>query len=307
MMKVVDSILKITGSTPIVRLSRIARNVDATLYAKLEYLNPTGSVKDRIAVYMIECAERKGILKHNSTILEATTGNTGISFAWAAAVKGYKMIVVMPEGMSEERKKIISAFGADIIYTTGGESDVDKTLKKVEELKSKIPNVWVPGQFTNFDNVTAHELTTGREIIQQLDGRIDAFVAAIGTGGTLMGVARALRKLKREIKIIAVEPAECPIITKGKWGSHRIEGIGDGFIPDIVDVNVFDDVITVSDADAIEMAKRLAREEGLLVGISSGCNVCAALEVGKKIGKNKVVVTVLPDSAQRYFSTDLFK
>jgi len=274
--------------------------------AKVEFLNPSGSVKDRIAVSMIEAAEKAGILKPNSIIVEPTSGNTGIGLAMVTAVKGYKMIVVMPESMSMERRKIMRAFGAEIVLTPGG--DVELAVKKAEEMARENPRVFLPQQFKNPVNVEAHRETTGQEIIAQTGGKVDAFVAGIGTGGTLTGVAEALKKVKPDVKIVAVEPAECSVLTPGgKCGTHKIEGIGDGFIPQVLRVDLIDEVITPTSEEAYEMTCKLAREEGILTGPSSGANVFAALKVAKKMGKGKVVVTVLPDSGQRYLSTELFK
>jgi cysteine synthase A len=254
---------------------------------------------------MIEEAERSGRLTSDTVIVEATTGNTGIAFAMAAAVKGYRMVVVMPEGMSEERKKAIRAYGAELVFTPGSESDVDLSLKKVDELRGKFEKVWVPGQFTSRDNVRAHEETTGKEILDQTDGMLDAFVAGVGTGGTLTGAAKTIRRRIPGVKIVAVEPAECPVLSGGRKGSHRIEGIGDGFIPEILDMSLVDEVIAVSDVDAIKMARRLASEEGIFAGISSGANVEAALELAGRLPKGARIVTLAPDNGMRYLSTDL--
>jgi len=304
-MKVVESVLDVIGSTPMVKLNRITAGLDREVLVKLEFLNPSGSLKDRIAHYMVEAAERSGQLTKESVIVEATTGNTGIAFSMVAAAKGYRMIVVMPEGMSEERKKTIRGYGAELIFTPGSESDVDLCLKKVEELRKTIPKVWVPGQFTNLDNVRAHEATTAKEILDQTGGRIEAFVAGVGTGGTLTGVAKRLKKEVSSVRVIAVEPAGCPVLSGGKKGSHRIEGIGDGFIPEILDMSLVDEVIRVSDEDAIEMARRLAREEGILAGISSGANVRATLDVAKSLPNRSRIVTLAPDTGMRYLSTEL--
>jgi len=304
-MKVANSVLDVIGSTPMVRLNRITAGLDREILVKLEFLNPGGSLKDRIARYIVEEAERSGHLTRGSVIAEATTGNTGIAFAMVAAVKGYRMIVVMPEGMSEERKKTIRAYGAELIFTPGSESDVDICLRKLDELKRTIPKVWTPAQFSNLDNVRAHEETTGKEILDQTGGRLDAFVAGVGTGGTLTGVARAIRKKIPRVKVVAVEPAECPILSGGKKGSHRIEGIGDGFIPEILNMGLVDDVIRVSDVDAIKMARRLALEEGIFAGISSGANVKAALDLARILPRDSRIVTMAPDTGMRYLSTDL--
>jgi len=304
-MKVANSVLDVIGSTPMVRLNRITASLDREILVKLEFLNPSGSLKDRIARYIVEEAERLGQLTKGSVIAEATTGNTGIAFAMVAAVKGYRMIVVMPEGMSEERKKTIRAYGAKLIFTPGSESDVDLCLRKLDELKRTVPKLWTPAQFSNLDNVRAHEETTGKEILDQTGGRLDAFVAGVGTGGTLTGVARAIRKKIPRAKVVAVEPAECPILSGGKKGSHRIEGIGDGFIPEILNMGLVDDVIRVSDVDAIKMARRLALEEGIFAGISSGANVKAALDLARILPRDSRIVTMAPDTGMRYLSTDL--
>lgn len=305
-MKVAENVLELIGSTPMVKLNKTTKSVEATVLAKLEFLNPSGSIKDRIAKHMIESAEKKGILKPDSVIAVATSGNTGIAFAMAAAVKGYKMIVVMPKEMSGERRKMILAYGAEIVFTPGCESDVDKSIKKVEEMARKNPKIWVADQFTNIDNVVAHRETTAREILAQTGGKVDAFVAGVGTGGTLTGVAELLKKEIPNVRIVAVEPAECAVLSGGKKGPHRIEGIGDGFVPKILRLDLIDEVIAVPDEEAIKMSRRLAREEGIFAGISSGANVSAALRVAGSLGEEKAVVTVLPDSGQRYFSTDLY-
>ncbi len=304
-MKVAGSVLDVIGLTPMVKLNRISTGLDREILVKLEFLNPSGSLKDRIARYIVEAAERSGQLTKESVIVEATTGNTGIAFSMVAAAKGYRMIAVMPEGMSEERKKTIRAYGAELIFTPGGESDVDLCLKKVDELRKTIPKVWVPGQFTNLDNVRAHEETTAKEILDQTEGRLEMFVAGVGTGGTLTGVARLLKRNVPSVKIVAVEPAECPVLSGGRKGSHRIEGIGDGFIPEILDMRLVDKVVRVSDEDAIEMARRLAREEGIFAGISSGANVRAALDLAKTLPEDSRIVTLIPDTGLRYLSTDL--
>lgn len=305
-MKVANNVLELIGSTPIVKLNKITKGVKATVLAKLEFLNPSGSIKDRIAKHMIESAEKNEILKPDSVIAVATSGNTGIAFAMVAAVKGYKTIVVMPKKMSGERRKMISAYGAEIVFTPGCESDVDKSIKKVEEMARKNPKIWVADQFANIDNVIAHRETTAREILTQTGGKVDAFVAGVGTGGTLTGVAELLKKEIPNVRIVAVEPAECAVLSGGKKGPHRIDGIGDGFIPQILRLDLIDEVIAVPDEEAIKMARRLAREEGIFAGTSSGANVSAAIKVAKRLGEGKTLVTVLPDSGQRYFSTDLY-
>ena len=306
MVKIANNVLELVGSTPMLKLNKVARNVGATVLAKAEFLNPSGSVKDRIAVSMIEEAEKAGILKPNSIIVEPTSGNTGIGLAMVAAVKGYKMVVVMPESMSIERRRIMRAFGAEIVLTPGG--DMELAVEKAEEMARENPRVFLPQQFKNPINPATHRENTGQEIIAQTGGKVDAFVAGVGTGGTLTGVAEALKKVNPDVKIVAVEPAECSMLMPGgKCGPHRIEGIGDGFIPPVLRVDLIDEVITPTSEEAYEMARKLVREEGILVGPSSGANVFAALKVAKDLGRGKVVVTLLPDSGQRYLSTELFK
>lgn len=306
-MKVVNSVLELIGDTPMVRLNRVTIGVEASIFAKLEFLNPSGSIKDRIALKMIEKAEKAGLLKPGFTIVEPSSGNTGIAFSLVAAIKGYKMTAVMPKVMSMERRKIIKTYGADVLLTPSKEF-VEGSIKKAEELAEK-PGVYLPNQFTNSENVAAHRETTAKEIWEQTGGKVDAFVAGVGTGGTLIGVAEGLREKKPSVKIVAVEPAESPVLSGGRPGFHRIDGIGDGFISEILKRGrrLIDEVITVRDEDAIKMARRLIVEEGLFVGISSGANVYASIKVAKELGKEKTVVTVLPDNAYRYFSTDLFR
>lgn len=306
-MKVIDSVLELIGNTPLMRLNRVTGDCGASILAKLEFLNPTGSIKDRIALSMIEAAEKEGIIKPGSTIIEATSGNTGIGLSFVAAAKGYKMIVVMPEIMSMERRMVMKIYGANLVLTPAKDF-VEGSCKKAKEL-AKQTDGFSPDQFANPANVAAHRIHTGQEIWEQTDGKVDGFVAGVGTGGTLIGVAETLKKKNPRVVIAAVEPAESPVMSEGKSGSHRIEGIGDGFIPDIIARarDLIDEVITIKDEDAIRMTHRLIREEGLFVGISSGANVLAAMQLGKKLGKGRTIVTVLPDNAYRYFSTDLFK
>ena len=306
-MKIVNSVLELIGDTPLMRLNRVTDDCGASILAKLEFLNPTGSIKDRIALSMIEAAEKEGTIKPGSTIIEATSGNTGIGLSFVAAAKGYKMIVVMPEVMSMERRMVMKMYGADLVLTPAKDF-VEGSCKKAKEL-AKQTDGFCPDQFANPANVAAHRIRTGQEIWEQTDGKVDGFVAGVGTGGTLIGVAETLKKKNPRVVIAAVEPAESPVMSEGKSGSHRIEGIGDGFIPDIIARarDLVDEVITIKDEDAIRMTHRLIREEGLFVGISSGANVLAAMQLGKKLGKGRTIVTVLPDNAYRYFSTDLFK
>ncbi len=301
-----ESILETAGLTPLVRLRRVVGDLRGGVFAKLEYFSPSGSVKDRILPFMVAEAERRGELRPGMVIIEGTTGNTGIATAMVGAAQGYRVIIVMPDGMSEERKRCIRAYGAELILTPGGESDVDLVLEKVGELKREYGDrMWEVGQFSNHDNERAHYLTTGPEIWEQTNGRIDAFVAAQGTGGTLTGVTRYLKERKRGLLSFAVEPAECAILSGRTWGPHKIEGIGDGFIPEVLDLSVLDGVVTVSSAEAIEMARRLAREEGIFAGVSSGCNVMACLKVARRYPQARTIVTIISDNGLRYLSTEL--
>jgi len=285
--------LDIIGNTPLIKIGKI--------YAKAEFLNPGGSIKDRIAKYMVEDAEKKGLLKPGFTIVEPTSGNMGIALAMVAAVKGYGMIAVMPENASIERKQLIKAFGGEVVLTPE-HKNLKAAIEKAEELCKK-PGTFMPQQFKNPANIRAHRETTAKEIMADID-KIDAFVAGTGTGGTLMGVGLALREAFPNAKIVAVEPEESAVMSGGKAGSHSIEGIGDGFVPDLVDMGLIDEIITVKSDSAMKMAKHLARKHGLLVGISSGANVIAAKRLAKRY---KNVVTVLPDRAERYLSKDLFR
>lgn len=301
-----QTVLQTAGLTPLVRLQRATSGTQADIYVKLEYYGPSGSVKDRILPYIVEMAEARGDLKPGMTIIEATTGNTGIATAMTAAARGYPVVIVMPEGMSDERKKAIMAYGAELVLTPGGESDVDLVIDKVRELQSASPGrYWEVSQFSNQDNIEAHYQTTGPEIWEQTSGRLDAFVDAQGTGGTLTGVARFLKEQKPEVQVFAVEPEECPILAGGGWGPHRIEGIGDGFIPDNLHLEVLDAVVEVSSDEAIEMARRLAREEGIFCGISSGCNAVGALKVATAHPELRYIVTMVNDNGLRYLSTEL--
>ncbi len=304
--RIADSILATAGFTPLVRLGRVLDGVAADILVKVEYFGPSGSVKDRILPFMVAQAEARGELRPGMTIIEATTGNTGIATAMTAAARGYPAIIVMPEGMSDERKKTIQAYGAQLVLTPGGESDVDLVLDRVRELKSQDPSAyWEVSQFSNTDNIAAHRATTGPEIWSQTGGKIDAFVDAQGTGGTLTGVAGYLRERRQDVLIYAIEPEECPILAGGGWGPHRIEGIGDGFIPDNLHLDVLDGVIEVSSDEAIAMARRLAREEGIFAGISSGCNVAGAIKLAKARPQAQTIVTVVCDNGLRYLSTEL--
>jgi len=305
-LKVADNVLELIGSTPMIKLNHIAVARSAHILAKLELANPGGSVKDRIALSMVEAAEKNGYLKRGATIVEPTSGNTGIGLALVAAVKGYKLILVMPDNMSIERRQLFQAYGAKIVLTPGSQGMLG-AVRKAEELVRGNRDYFMPQQFNNPANPYIHYKTTGEEIWRQTRGKIDAFVAGVGTGGTLTGVGKLLKRKNPEIKIIAVEPKDCSVLSGGKPGPHKIQGIGPGFIPEVLDKDLLDGVIKVSEEDARRTAKRLAREEGLLVGISSGANVWASLQVAKELGKGKIVVTVLVDTGDRYLSTDLFK
>ena len=298
------SILELVGNTPVVKLAKI-NNTNSTILAKMEALNPSGSIKDVMALYMMETAERKGLLKPGGTIIEATSGNTGISFAMLAPLKGYKFIAVMPEHMSKERKQLMQAFGAEIVLTPEKEG-FPGSIKKVEELARENKNAWLPSQFENPDNIAAHREITGKRILQEVKEPIDAFVAGGGTWGTLMGVGEALREVYPEVKLIGVEPAESAVVSGGKPASHIIQGIGPGFIPSLLNMDLVDEVMPIKGSDAVDMMRRLIREEGLMVGISSGANVLTSLEIARRLGKGKTIVTVLPDRGERYLSMDLF-
>ncbi len=301
-----DSVLDTAGLTPLVRLRRVVGDIPVVVFGKLEYFGPSGSVKDRILPFIVEEAERRGELRPGMVLIEGTTGNTGIATAMVGAAKGYRVIIVMPEGMSRERQKAIQAYGAELVLTRGSESDVDLVLEKVLELKSQWGDeTWEVGQFSNPDNVRAHQQSTGPEIWEQTGGRVDAFVAAPGTGGTLTGVGAYLKEQKPGVLNFAAEPAECAILSGRGWGSHKIEGIGDGFIPDVLDLRWIDGVVTVSSDEAIAMARRLAREEGIFCGISSGCNVVASLKVVRAYPALRTIVTMINDNGLRYLSTEL--
>jgi cysteine synthase len=300
------SIADAVGRTPLVRLNRVAAHVRPPIYVKVEWYGPTGSLKDRIYLHMFERAEARGDLKPGMRVLECSTGNAGTACAWVAAVKGYPCTVVMPEGMSEERKKLMRAYGADLVFTPGGESDVDLSLKRLEQIRAADPaGYWVPGQFSNPDNVEAHYRTTGPEIWEQCGGLVGAFVASQGSGGTLTGVGRYLRERDDRVRLYAVEPDECALLARREWGPHGIEGIGDGFIPENLDVAQLSGVITTTTAESLAMARRLAAEEGLFCGISTGCNVAAAIKLAARHPDLSSIVTMANDTGQRYFTTAL--
>lgn len=303
--KSADSLI---GNTPLLELTHIEKELGLTakLVAKLEYLNPAGSVKDRVAKAMLDDAERRGVLKSGSVIIEPTSGNTGIGLASVAAARGYRIIIVMPETMSVERRQIMKAYGAELVLTPGAEG-MKGAIKKAEELATEIPQSFIPGQFTNPANPRAHRETTGPEIYKDTDGAVDIFVAGVGTGGTLTGVGQYLKSKNSKVRIVAVEPASSPVLSSGKAGGHKIQGIGAGFVPEVLDTNLYDEIITVTDGDAFAFGKMIGKREGILVGISSGAALCAAAELAKRPeNKDKTVVVLLPDTGDRYLSTPLF-
>ncbi len=300
-----NSILELIGQTPMVRLNKIVGKNDATIWAKLEMFNPVSSVKDRICLSMVEAAEKEGKLKPGATIVEPTSGNTGIGLAMVAAVKGYKLILTMPDTMSIERRNLLKAFGAELILTPGAEG-MKGAVKKAEELMGKNPNYFMPQQFNNPANPEIHRKTTAVEILEQVGENIDAFVAGVGTGGTITGVGEVLRKKNPKVKLVAVEPSASAVLSGCPSGPHKIQGIGAGFVPKVLNTDILDEIITVSNEDAASTTRRLTKEEGLFVGISSGAACWAALKVAKRLGKGKTVVVILPDTGERYLTTDLF-
>ena len=308
MAKIYKSIEELIGRTPLMELSNLERKLElhATLLAKVEALNPGGSAKDRVAKRMVEDAEQAGILKAGATIIEPTSGNTGIGLAVMAAARGYRAIIVMPDSMSMERRLLMTAFGAELVLTEGAKG-MTGAIEKAEELAKEIPNSFIPGQFDNPSNPAAHYETTGPEIWEDTDGKVDIFVAGIGTGGTITGTGRYLKEQNPDVKIIGVEPASSPLLTKGEAGPHGLQGIGANFVPSILDTEIYDEVITVTDEEAYEAGRMIARNEGLLVGISAGAALHAAVEVAKRpenAGKN--IVVLLPDTGDRYLSTPMF-
>lgn len=307
-MKIYSSILDLTGNTPLVELRNYSKseNLKAKLIAKPELFNPAGSVKDRIAKAMIEDAEQKGLLKEGSVIIEPTSGNTGIGLAATAAVKGYKIILTMPETMSVERRNLLKAYGAEIVLTDGSKG-MKGAIEKANEIAKNTPGSFIPGQFVNPVNPKTHKETTGPEIWNDTDGKVDIFVAGIGTGGTISGVGEYLKSKNPDIKIIAVEPESSPVLSKGVAGPHKIQGIGAGFVPETLNTSIYDEIITVKNEDAFKTGKTLARKEGLPVGISSGAAVYAATEIAKREeNKGKMIVVLLPDTGERYLSTPMF-
>ncbi|GIO35041.1 MULTISPECIES: cysteine synthase A [Paenibacillus] len=308
MAKVVNNVTELIGSTPLVRLNRLVPEDSAEIYLKLEYQNPGASVKDRIAISIVEEAEKDGTLKPGGTIVEATSGNTGIGLAMVAAAKGYKAVIVMPETMSLERRNLLRAYGAELVLTPGAEG-MNGAVKKAEEIVRENPGYFMAEQFKNPANVKIHRETTGPEIVEAIEsigGTLDAFVAGIGTGGTISGAGEVLKQRFPDIKIVAVEPAASPILAGGKPGPHKIQGLGANFIPDILNREIYDEIIHVENEEAFETARRVAKEEGVLAGISSGAAVSAALKVAKELGKGKRIVVIIPSNGERYLSTPLY-
>ena len=302
------SIDQLIGKTPLLELTHLEKELglEAKILAKLEYFNPAGSVKDRVALSMIDDAEQKGLLKNDSVIIEPTSGNTGIGLSSVAAARGYRIIIVMPDTMSVERRVLMKAYGAELVLTDGA-LGMTGAIKKAEELAAAIPNSFIPSQFENPANPQAHYMTTGPEILEDTDGQVDLFVAGVGTGGTVSGVGRYLKEQKPSVKVIAVEPASSPVLSGGKAGPHKIQGIGAGFVPKVLDVAVYDEIVTVKNKDAFETGRMLGKSEGFLAGISSGAALFAAIELAKRPeNKGKTIVVLLPDTGDRYLSTPLF-
>ena len=308
MSKIYTSADQLIGHTPLLELTHIEKNngLEAKVLAKLEYLNPAGSVKDRIAKAMLDDAEAKGLLKPDSVIIEPTSGNTGIGLASVAAARGYRIIIVMPETMSVERRQLMKAYGAELVLTEGAKG-MKGAIAKADELAKELPNSFIPGQFVNPANPAAHKATTGPEIWEDTDGKVDIFVAGVGTGGTITGVGEYLKSQNPNVKVVAVEPASSPVLSKGTAGAHKIQGIGAGFVPDVLDTKVYDEIIPVANEDAFAAGKEVGRSEGVLVGISAGAALWAAIELAKRLeNKGKTIVALLPDTGDRYLSTPLF-
>lgn len=309
MSKIYSSVEELIGNTPLLELNNIEKQklLNAKILAKLEYLNPAGSVKDRVAKKMLDDAEQKGILTKDSVIIEPTSGNTGIGLAAVAAARGYRMIIVMPDTMSIERRQLMSAYGAELVLSEGTKG-MSGAIEKAEELKKEIPGAIIAGQFVNPANPAAHKETTGPEIWDDTDGKVDIFISGVGTGGTITGVGEYLKEKNPNIKVIAVEPKDSPVLSEGKAGPHKIQGIGAGFVPAILNTKVYDEIITVSTEQAFDAARLIAKKEGILVGISSGAALFAAIDVASRVENiNKTIVALLPDTGDRYLSTDLFK
>jgi cysteine synthase A len=307
MTKIYNNVLETIGKTPLIRLNKLNQGINATVLVKLESKNPSGSIKDRIGYSMINEAEKQGLLKPGATIIEPTSGNTGIGLAMVAAVKGYKIILTMPETMSIERRNLLKAYGAQIVLTPGPDS-MGGAIKKAQELVSNTPNSFMPQQFKNLANPKVHRETTGPEIWEDTEGKVDIVVAGVGTGGTITGIAEYIKPLKLTFKAVAVEPATSPVLSGGQKGPHGIQGIGAGFKPDVLNLKLVDEIVKVTDDDALKTAKQLAQKEGLLVGISAGAATYAALQVAKRQeNKGKLIVVILPDTGERYLSTPLFQ
>ncbi|PRS57138.1 cysteine synthase A [Bacillus sp. GBSW19] len=305
MARIANSVFELIGNTPVVKLNRLVDEDSADVYLKLEYMNPGSSVKDRIALAMIEDAEAKGTLKAGDTLIEPTSGNTGIGLAMVAAAKGINAILVMPDTMSQERRNLLRAYGAELVLTPGAEG-MKGAIKKAEELAEE-HGYFMPQQFSNEANAEIHRRTTGKEILEQFDGELDAFIAGVGTGGTITGAGEILKEAIPSIQLYAVEPTDSPVLSGGKPGPHKIQGIGAGFIPSILNTEVYDGIIQVKNEDAFELARKAAKEEGILGGISSGAAIYAALQTAKKLGKGKKVLAIIPSNGERYLSTPLYQ
>ena len=309
MSKIYKSVDQLIGKTPLLELTNIEKELElnARILAKIEYFNPAGSVKDRVALSMINEAEKSGVLKNGSVIIEPTSGNTGIGLASVAAARGYKVIIVMPDSMSKERRILMKAYGAELVLTDGSKG-MKGAIEKAKELEKEIPNSFIAGQFDNPANPKAHFETTGPEIYEDTDGELDLFVCGVGTGGTITGVGEYLKSKNKRIKIVAVEPESSPVLSKGKSGPHKIQGIGAGFVPNVLNTKIYDDIITVSNEDAFRAGRLVGKKEGFLVGISSGAALYAAIELAKREeNKNKTIVVLLPDTGDRYLSTELYE
>ena len=305
-MKIAEDVTKLIGDTPLVRINSIAKDCYARVIAKLEYFNPLSSIKDRIALSMIEDAEQKGLINNNSVIIEPTSGNTGIGLAYVCAVKGYKIILTMPDTMSIERQKLLKILGAKVVLTPGAQG-MNGAIKRAEKLVKETPNSFMPQQFNNPSNPEIHRKTTAEEIWRDTDGKVDIFVAGVGTGGTLTGVGEILKKRKPDIKIIAVEPDDSPVLSGGMPGSHKLQGSGAGFIPDILNIKIIEEIIKVKNEEAFNIAKLLVKKEGIFTGISSGAAMYAAIQIAKrKENKGKMIVVILPDAGERYLSLDFW-
>lgn len=306
-MKIYKKVTDLIGGTPLLVLSNYGKELDATLIAKLEYFNPAGSVKDRVAKKMLDVAEKDGVINSDTVIIEPTSGNTGIGLAAVAAARGYRVILTMPETMSVERRKLLAAYGAELVLTEGKQG-MNGAIAMAKKMAEEMPNSFIPGQFENMANPMAHYESTGPEIWNDTDGKIDIFVACVGTGGTLSGTGKYLKEKNPDIKIVAVEPSQSPVLSKGIAGAHKIQGIGAGFIPDTLNTKIYDEIIAIEDEEAFETGRTLAKTEGILVGISSGAAVCAAKKLAERPeNKGKIIVVLLPDTGEHYLSTEMFE